>query len=85
MSLRFSGFRKYQEPFRLVENPWSITTANIAHLSVFGYKARGLKNELIDLQHDTELKSVFEEKNKNKAHYEFWRAVEKDKFPNLID
>jgi len=44
-----------------------------------------LKNELIDLQHDTELKSVFEEKKKNKAHYEFWKAVEKDKFPNLID
>ncbi|KAL4100860.1 hypothetical protein QTP88_020889 [Uroleucon formosanum] len=85
MSLRFSDFRKYQEPFRLVENPWSITTANIAHLSVFGYEARDLKNELIDLQHDTELKSVFEEKKKNKAHYEFWKAVEKDKFPNLID
>ncbi|KAL4082394.1 hypothetical protein QTP88_029992 [Uroleucon formosanum] len=85
MSLRFSDFRKYQEPFRLVENPWSITTANIAHLSVFGYEARDLKNELFDLQHDTELKSVFEEKKKNKAHYEFWKAVEKDKFPNLID
>ncbi|VVC46283.1 Ribonuclease H-like domain,HAT, C-terminal dimerisation domain [Cinara cedri] len=52
MSLRFSDFRKYQEPFRL---------------------------------HDTELKSVFEKKKKNKAHYEFWKAVEKDKFPNLID
>jgi len=64
MSLRFSDFRKYQEPFRLVENPWSITTVNIAHLSVFGYEARDLKNELIDLQHDTELKSVFEEKRR---------------------
>ena len=85
MSLRFSDFRKYQETFRLVEKPWSITRANIAHLSVFGYEARDLKNELIDLQHDTELKSVFEEKKKNKAQYEFWKAVEKAKFPNLID
>lgn len=85
MSVRFSDFRKYQEPFRLVENPWAITTANVAHLSIFGYEARNLKNELIDLQNDTELKSIFEEKKKEKAHYEFWKAVEKDKFPNLID
>jgi len=85
MSLRFSDFRKYQEQFCLVENPWSITIVNIAHLSVFGYEARDLKNELIDLQHDTELKSVFEEKKKNNAHYEFRKTVEKDKFPNLID
>lgn len=28
--------------------------------------------------------SVFEEK-KDKPHYEFWKVVEKDKFPNLID
>lgn len=44
-----------------------------------------MKNELIDLQQDTELKHVFEEKKKDKAHYEFWQVAEKDKFPNLID
>ncbi|XP_028128225.1 general transcription factor II-I repeat domain-containing protein 2A-like [Diabrotica virgifera virgifera] len=43
MSVRFSDFRKFQEPFRLVENPWAITTANVAHLSIFGYEARDLK------------------------------------------
>uniref|UniRef100_A0A6P7GZL6 General transcription factor II-I repeat domain-containing protein 2B-like n=1 Tax=Diabrotica virgifera virgifera TaxID=50390 RepID=A0A6P7GZL6_DIAVI len=36
MSVRFSDFRKFQEPFPLVENPWAITTANVAHLSIFG-------------------------------------------------
>ena len=85
MSVRFSDFRKFQEPFRLVENPWAITTTNVAHLSVFGYEARDLKNELIDLQIDTEVKSIFEDKRKDKAHYELWKLVEKDKFPNLID
>uniref|UniRef100_A0A6P7GWA0 Uncharacterized protein LOC114347534 n=1 Tax=Diabrotica virgifera virgifera TaxID=50390 RepID=A0A6P7GWA0_DIAVI len=85
MYIRFSDFRKFQEPFRLVENTWAITTANVAHLSIFGYEARDLKNELIDLQNDTERKSIFEEKKKEKAHYKFWEAVENDKFPNLID
>lgn len=85
MTVRFSDFRKFQEPFGLVENPWAITTANVARLSVFGYEARNLKNELIDLQNDTELKSIFEEKKKDKVHYEFWKVVDEEKFPNLID
>ena len=57
MSERFSDFRMYEEPFRLIENPWALTTANVAKLAIFGYEARDLKNELIDLQQDTELKT----------------------------
>ncbi|CAG9830953.1 unnamed protein product [Diabrotica balteata] len=85
MSVRFSDFRKFQEPLRLLENPWTIITANVAYLSSFRYEARDLKKELIDLQHDTELKSIFEEKKEEKTHYKFWEAVENGKFPNLID
>ena len=48
MSKRFSDFRMYEEPFRLIENPWALlTTANVAKLAIFGYEARDLKNELI--------------------------------------
>ncbi|CAG9830536.1 unnamed protein product [Diabrotica balteata] len=32
MSVRFSDFSKFQEPFRLVENPWAISTANVQQL-----------------------------------------------------
>ncbi|CAG9836114.1 unnamed protein product [Diabrotica balteata] len=36
--VRFSDFRKLVEPFHLVENPWAITTANVAHLAIFDTK-----------------------------------------------
>ena len=62
MSERLSDFRMYEEPFRLIENhPWALTTANVAKLAIFGYEARDLKNELIHLRQDTELKAVFED------------------------
>ena len=51
----------YEEPFRLIENPWALTTANVAKLAIFGYEAKDLKNELIDLQQDTDLKTMFED------------------------
>ena len=57
----FSDLRVYEEAFRLIENPWAWTTANVEKLAIFGYEARDLKNELIDLQKDTELKTMFED------------------------
>ena len=69
MSERFSDFRMYEEPFRLIENPWALTTANVAKLSIFVYEARNLKKELIDLQQDTELKTMFEDKKKDKSYF----------------
>ena len=61
MSERFSDLGMYEEPFRLIENPWALTTANVAKLAIFGYETRDLKNELIGLQQDTELKTMFED------------------------
>lgn len=42
--------------------------ANVAQLSVFGCEARFLKKELFDLQPDTDLKTLLEEKTKAKDH-----------------
>ena len=75
----------YEEPFRLIENPWALTTANVAKLSIFGYEARNLKKELIDLQQDTELKTMFEDKKKDKSYFELWKMLEREKFPTLVD
>lgn len=69
----------------MFENPWAITTDIVAQLSVFGYEARDLKNKLIDFPEDTKLKSIFEEKCKEKANSDFWKVTEKDKIPSLAE
>lgn len=42
--------------------------ANVAQLNVFRCEARFLKKELFDLQPDTDLKTLLEEKTKAKDH-----------------
>lgn len=62
---------------RLIKNPWSIFTAKVTELSIFGCKARLLQEELMFYrriarlkQQDTKLKILFEEKAKaNDIHY----------------
>lgn len=83
MAVRFQDFRKYKDSFRLIENPWSITAANVAELAIFGFQSKLLKEELIDMQQDTELKTLFEQKAKEKEHYKFWTIIEENQFPNL--
>lgn len=83
-STRFNDFRKFRSPFRLVENPWSITTADVTGLSIFGPEIRNLKNELIDLQQDSELEGIFQEKRKTNSILEFWNTVPEKQFENLV-
>lgn len=42
---------------------------------LFGCNARCLKDELIDLQHDTELQSMFQEKVQARVYAEFWNLI----------
>lgn len=66
---QIGDFRKYQDSFRLIENFSSLTTTNVAEPIVFGYEARYLEDEMIDLNHDTQLKFSFKLQIKEKDVY----------------
>ena len=83
-NVRFNDFRRFRNPFRLVENPWSVTTKDVSELSIFSPEVRHLKNELIDLQKDSELQGIFKEKQESSKVSEFWNTVPEKKFENLV-
>ena len=53
-------------------------------MSIFGPEIRNLKNELIDLQQDSELEGIFQEKRKTNSVLEFWNTVPEKQFENLL-
>ena len=81
---RFNEFRKLRRPLILVENPWAVTPKDVSELSVFGYQARDLKNELIELQHYTAFEFMFHEKRKNGQLTDFWKNLPEQQFKSLV-
>jgi hypothetical protein len=63
MNSRFNDIKNLRNPFRFIENPWTVNTKKIFEINIMNCNSVLLKSELIDLQLDITLKDTFNGKN----------------------
>lgn len=81
---RFADVRNIRSSFILVENPWHVEHDDLKLFCQFGFSKSDLINEIIELQHDTQLKALFIEHRETQQYIEFWRCVPSN-YKNLRD
>lgn len=81
---RFADVRNIRGCFILVENPWHVEPDDFKLFCQFGFPKTNLRNELIELQHDTQLKALFIEHREAQQYTEFWKCVPNN-YKNLQD
>ncbi|XP_049809507.1 general transcription factor II-I repeat domain-containing protein 2-like [Schistocerca nitens] len=72
---RFADVRNIRRCFILVENPWHVGQDDLKLFCQFGFPKTNLLNEIIALQHYTQLIALFIEHYETQQYTEFWKCV----------
>ncbi|XP_049957636.1 general transcription factor II-I repeat domain-containing protein 2-like [Schistocerca serialis cubense] len=72
---RFADVRNIRRCFILIGNPWRVGQDDLKLFCQFGFPKTNLLNEIIELQHYTQLTALFIEHHETQQYTEFWKCV----------